>query len=282
MGIHDTSAEDFLEAILSAGNFFARLSLPVAPVERSDVRKAYRALALKCHPDKCEDARATDAFQRLSEAFETLYDEELQLGHLQSLAAQTDASRDSRKKARTDGSHAGPHYYSAGDVPTPTSFSGRGHRCGQRPAQQRQGSSRKGDHRQKRPQWWQHRSWAEVERELHRREEEEAALRASFVRAQSQGYSVRQQRAQMQRAQKVLQELDLRRGVQASRLWARCEDEVDEEAAFTAPPDATDASFEDVLSELREQHLYCFFCGAGFSSREEMDSYCPGVSEEDH
>ncbi|CAD6586239.1 MAG: hypothetical protein CYPHOPRED_003453 [Cyphobasidiales sp. Tagirdzhanova-0007] len=33
---------------------------------------------------------------------------------------------------------------------------------------------------------------------------------------------------------------------------------------------------------LRQEHDYCFWCGAKYDSKEEMDSECPGEEEEDH
>ena len=75
---------ELVSHILAQGprDYFAVLSLPRAPVEASQVRKAYRGAALKVHPDKCSDPRATEAFKLLSEAFECLADPSLQQLHL--------------------------------------------------------------------------------------------------------------------------------------------------------------------------------------------------------
>ena|ERR1700761_7541072 len=37
-----------------------------------------------------------------------------------------------------------------------------------------------------------------------------------------------------------------------------------------------------ILVYLREDHWYCFWCGAKYKSSEEMDEQCPGVDEEAH
>lgn len=56
-------------AILRAPDDEHVLGVPAdAPLDL--VRRAYRALALKVHPDRCDDASATAAFQRLQAAFQ--------------------------------------------------------------------------------------------------------------------------------------------------------------------------------------------------------------------
>jgi hypothetical protein len=38
----------------------------------------------------------------------------------------------------------------------------------------------------------------------------------------------------------------------------------------------------ELLHYLRKTHLYCIYCVARFSSDEEMDLACPGITEEEH
>ena len=52
---------------------YAILELPAdAPIE--DVKKAYKRLALKYHPDKNPSAEAADQFKRISEAYQNIID----------------------------------------------------------------------------------------------------------------------------------------------------------------------------------------------------------------
>ncbi len=47
--------------------------LGLAPHPQAEaVKRAYRALAKRLHPDKCTAARATDAFQRILKAYQRL------------------------------------------------------------------------------------------------------------------------------------------------------------------------------------------------------------------
>jgi len=49
-------------------DFYAILEVhPFAPVEK--IRESYRRLALRCHPDKNRDVRATEDFQRVGWVF---------------------------------------------------------------------------------------------------------------------------------------------------------------------------------------------------------------------
>jgi len=37
-----------------------------------------------------------------------------------------------------------------------------------------------------------------------------------------------------------------------------------------------------ILQYMRDEYLYCFFCGEKFDNKEDLDTNCPGLTEEDH
>jgi hypothetical protein len=46
----------------------------------------------------------------------------------------------------------------------------------------------------------------------------------------------------------------------------------------------TESYFTFLLSQLRHEHLFCFWCGYKYGSYEEMEGAggCPGTEEDDH
>ena len=61
-----------LESIIGAASSAAALGLPAAPGTAAEVRTAFRRRALRVHPDKCGHSLATEAFRRLTDAYEEL------------------------------------------------------------------------------------------------------------------------------------------------------------------------------------------------------------------
>lgn len=62
-----------IERVLYSKNAYQILGLqPDASLD--DAKKAYKELSRKLHPDKSSDPRATDAFQRIHQAYERLKD----------------------------------------------------------------------------------------------------------------------------------------------------------------------------------------------------------------
>jgi DnaJ-class molecular chaperone len=142
-----------ISEILGSDNFFTRLGLPAAKAAPDDVRKQYRRRALQCHPDKSDHPQANAAFQALSEAFDCLHDSDQQKVYMRHVWAETD-------------SVSWAAHQSGGQKRKP--------RWEQRAAKRATGDGSGGGSQT----WYQRaRSWADIERELLRREEVERQLR---------------------------------------------------------------------------------------------------------
>jgi curved DNA-binding protein CbpA len=234
------AASEAIANILASDDFFARLGLPRQKAEPAEVRRTYRRRALQCHPDKTDHPRANEAFQQLSEAFECLHEEKSQAAYLRT-ALQQHRREEQRHQKRKRGDGGG------GDGKKRSAAGGT---------------------------WYQRaRSWADIERELARREEAERVMRAQFVASQSSKFNSREAERLLLRAQKICRTLDERRTSDAvNPLWATL---VEQEAAAAA-------LFEDLPEgwEARRSHggvLYYFHAKTGQSSSVHPD---PAVAAE--
>ena len=54
-------------------NYYDILKVPHNATE-ADIKKAYRSLALKYHPDRCKDPDSEDKFKDIAKAYEVLSD----------------------------------------------------------------------------------------------------------------------------------------------------------------------------------------------------------------
>lgn len=71
----ETDEHDVIEDILNASNHYKVLSVSES-VQGPELRRAYLTKSVQVHPDKCSDPRATEAFQRVAEAWTVLSNEE--------------------------------------------------------------------------------------------------------------------------------------------------------------------------------------------------------------
>ena len=39
---------------------------------------------------------------------------------------------------------------------------------------------------------------------------------------------------------------------------------------------------EELLNYMRTTHLYCFYCGSRYDTKEQLDDMCPGLFEDSH
>ncbi|KAL1504103.1 hypothetical protein AB1Y20_010513 [Prymnesium parvum] len=92
---------DLLAAVLAAEDSFAVLGFPSSsaePIPPADVRSAFRRRALQCHPDKSDDARAPEAFRKLTEAFEALHDPQEQARARRDVSARSAPPQPKRRR----------------------------------------------------------------------------------------------------------------------------------------------------------------------------------------
>jgi len=67
---------DEIKRVNRAGDDYYQVLGVAKGASDDEIKKAYRKLALRLHPDKCSEDGATDAFKKVSEAFSTLSDSE--------------------------------------------------------------------------------------------------------------------------------------------------------------------------------------------------------------
>ena len=103
----NTSSDDAAPSILTSliesdpeTNSFACFAFPLLRQEPSVVRKKFLALSLQVHPDKNAHPAAKEAFQKLSQAFEILYDANEQAKHLEQILVQQQQQQQQQAKQK--------------------------------------------------------------------------------------------------------------------------------------------------------------------------------------
>ena len=187
---------------------YSCMLLPPRLHEPSSVRRRFLALSLRVHPDRNQGGRvadATKAFQKLSAAFETLYDRESQERHLEELRLRTQREEEDAARGK-----AAP---------------GDGGKQKKRPKGKDDWKERAREKRKRKREeggggfWSQRRSYTAVVEEMRRRER----MERDFVRAMSDERSERRARGLAWRAMRICRTLDERAGCPASfvnGLWA--------------------------------------------------------------
>lgn len=96
----------------------------------------------------------------------------------------------------------------------------------------------------------------------------------------------------LRRSQRACQQLDTQKSIQVPReawYWLRPEEETEKEEEEEQDEDEYTSEDLSVLEKLqiltnylREEHLYCIWCGTAYNDKEDLSSNCPGPTSADH
>jgi len=115
-----------------------------------------------------------------------------------------------------------------------------------------------------------------------------------FKKMQEERFQERRVNGQLKAAVLIGLELDRQKGIPVTALYPiqflppEEEDEENptnhEEQNLLAPltREEREQSLADIITYLRHEHIYCFYCTAKYATEEEMQDHCPGENEEDH
>ncbi|KAM7272131.1 hypothetical protein ACFE04_031345 [Oxalis oulophora] len=119
------------------------------------------------------------------------------------------------------------------------------------------------------------RKWEEIEAELMKRNEE--TLMEDFGYRQKLTWRSRRVVVNFRKAKGALDQLENREVVPE-----KVEDEDGKQEDGEEEEEITEEDLQDILMKLRDEHLYCLFCGFQYESSEALLSNCPGINEDDH
>ncbi|OHT06778.1 hypothetical protein TRFO_05468 [Tritrichomonas foetus] len=86
-------SDELIQQILAAKNYYEILNVS-SDCSSNEIKKNYRKLAIQVHPDRCQHKRATEAFQRISHAYQILSDQHKRFNYDQHLENENDFSSD--------------------------------------------------------------------------------------------------------------------------------------------------------------------------------------------
>ncbi|XP_075391926.1 G patch domain-containing protein 11 [Tenrec ecaudatus] len=98
----------------------------------------------------------------------------------------------------------------------------------------------------------------------------------------------------LRRSQRACQQLDTQKNIQVPReawYWLKPGEECEEEEEEETEQDEDEYNSADLgvleklqilTSYLREEHLYCIWCGTAYEDKEDLSSNCPGPTSADH
>ena len=216
-----SSNESIIKCILSSRNSYEIMSLAKGCWEPSTIRRQFLVLALKVHPDKQQHQlytnnnhkniliSATEAFQKLSSAFEMLYNKETQKRHLEEILSKEEAELNTVGQQRSDAATRA------------TEIKKRKQEWREK---RKQKIAKREQKKQKRDNnnsgyWSERRSWEDIVTEMKRREE----LERNFLSRKSNERLEKRIRGLIWQAMKLCRNLDLRAGCPPTfinGLWA--------------------------------------------------------------
>ncbi|XP_078163210.1 D111/G-patch domain-containing protein [Carex rostrata] len=117
----------------------------------------------------------------------------------------------------------------------------------------------------------------EEEEELERKRRKADNMKEEFEEYQRVRWKGRRVRAHFHKAEATLAQLEKRKVMPELKKEGGDEAENEEEEQII-----TEEDLNDILTKLRDEHLYCLYCGCQYESLEELTNSCPGLHEEDH
>ena len=163
--------------------------LPVRIYEPSEIRKAFYKLSLKVHPDKNPTLnQSKEAFQKLSQAFEILYDIQSQRQHYHEIQLQQQQQQQEQKEQQKSKKRK---------QPTPNKNDWK----------ERAKAKKKTKHEESQTKY-RYRTWEDVVKDLKRREE----LEKAFIRTKSDERFEKRIKGLIWKAMKICRTLDERAG----------------------------------------------------------------------
>ena len=153
----DLTVDRILAAADPEDNSFESFGLELKLHEPSLIRRTYYKLSLKVHPDKNDHSQSKEAFQKLTNAFEILYDLERQTEHLEHIRLEkSKQEQQDTKEAARDAEHKAKRRKTKHDW--------------------KEERRKKKEQQNQQPQWAE-RKWEDVVKELRRREQLEQEFR---------------------------------------------------------------------------------------------------------
>ncbi|CAG8489388.1 21230_t:CDS:2 [Cetraspora pellucida] len=121
-----------------------------------------------------------------------------------------------------------------------------------------------------------------AEAELSRKAKRAKISEESFIERVRKEQVEKKINAQLNKAQKVCETLDTRKGIMDNIFWLSKENEESDEETSEFEQLSSAEKLDNILKYMREKYNYCFWCGCEYSNVEELEQLCPGIEDDDH